>query len=205
MTPWAEAALYRGRARRARRARDPARRSSAGRTSSATATSIRLSPTRASRAGSAIERVLELNLTVTRGLVPDRTFLVLLDPAEARRRGAGEPDRIEREGDDSCARRRGVPRARRGEPGADRRPRRRSAAPRRSRRRSVSTFVGFSEHPEAARLLEAALREGPAHAYLFHGPPASGSARSRGRSRGRCSARRASSIRTCTSSMRWAR
>ena len=45
------------------------------------------------------DRVLELNLTVTRGLLPDRTFLVLLDPAEARRRGAGNPDRIEREGD----------------------------------------------------------------------------------------------------------
>ena len=45
------------------------------------------------------DRVLELNLTVTRGLLPDRTFLVLLDPDEARRRGAGNPDRIEREGD----------------------------------------------------------------------------------------------------------
>src|SRR6185295_13721799 len=38
------------------------------------------------------------------------------------------------------------------------------------RRRSVSTFARFSEHPEAGRLLDAALREGPAHAYLFHGP-----------------------------------
>jgi dTMP kinase len=46
------------------------------------------------------DRVRELNLVVTRGLLPDRTFLVLLDPEEARRRGAGEPDRIEREGDD---------------------------------------------------------------------------------------------------------
>jgi dTMP kinase len=46
------------------------------------------------------DKVLELNLTVTRGLLPDRTFLVLLDPEEARRRGAGEPDRIEREGED---------------------------------------------------------------------------------------------------------
>jgi DNA polymerase-3 subunit delta' len=34
----------------------------------------------------------------------------------------------------------------------------------------VSTFARFSEHPEAGRLLDAALREGPAHAYLFHGP-----------------------------------
>jgi DNA polymerase III subunit delta' len=34
----------------------------------------------------------------------------------------------------------------------------------------VSTFARFSEQAEPARLLEAALREGPAHAYLFHGP-----------------------------------
>ena len=46
------------------------------------------------------EEVRELNLLVTRSLLPDRTFLVLLDPDEARRRGAGQPDRIEREGDD---------------------------------------------------------------------------------------------------------
>jgi dTMP kinase len=46
------------------------------------------------------DSVRELNLMVTRGLLPDRTFLVLLDPAEARRRGAGQPDRIEREGND---------------------------------------------------------------------------------------------------------
>jgi dTMP kinase len=44
------------------------------------------------------DRVLELNLTVTRGLLPDKTFLVLLDPEEAQRRGVGDPDRIEREG-----------------------------------------------------------------------------------------------------------
>jgi DNA polymerase-3 subunit delta' len=34
----------------------------------------------------------------------------------------------------------------------------------------VSAFARFSEHPEAGRLLDAALRDGPAHAYLFHGP-----------------------------------
>jgi dTMP kinase len=44
------------------------------------------------------EEVLQLNLTVTRGLLPDRTFLVLLDVDEAQRRGPGQPDRIEREG-----------------------------------------------------------------------------------------------------------
>src|SRR5206468_8673196 len=46
--------------------------------------------------------------------------------------------------------------------------------PRRSRRRFVSTFARFSDHPEAGRLLDAALREGPAHAYLFYGPPGVG-------------------------------
>jgi dTMP kinase len=50
--------------------------------------------------GLGADRVRELNLLVTRGLLPDRTFLVLLEPEEARRRGAGQPDRIEREGDD---------------------------------------------------------------------------------------------------------
>ncbi len=34
----------------------------------------------------------------------------------------------------------------------------------------MSTFAHFSEQAEAGRLLDAALREGPAHAYLFHGP-----------------------------------
>jgi DNA polymerase-3 subunit delta' len=38
----------------------------------------------------------------------------------------------------------------------------------------VSAFARFSEHPEAGRHLDAALREGPAHAYLFHGPPGVG-------------------------------
>ena len=31
-------------------------------------------------------------------------------------------------------------------------------------------FAGVPEQPEAKRLLEAALAEGPAHAYLLHGP-----------------------------------
>jgi dTMP kinase len=46
-----------------------------------------------------IDRMLELNLQATKGLLPDRTFLVQLDPDEAERRREGEPDRIEREGD----------------------------------------------------------------------------------------------------------
>ncbi len=44
-------------------------------------------------------RVLELNLAVTQGLLPDRTFLVLVTPEEARRRGGEYRDRIERETD----------------------------------------------------------------------------------------------------------
>jgi dTMP kinase len=44
-----------------------------------------------------VERVLELNLNATRGLLPDRTILVLVDPEEASRRTATS-DRIEREG-----------------------------------------------------------------------------------------------------------
>jgi dTMP kinase len=47
--------------------------------------------------GLGVDRVLELNLHATRGLLPDRTFLVLLDPAEAVKRSA-QPDRIEQEG-----------------------------------------------------------------------------------------------------------
>ena len=46
------------------------------------------------------ERVLELNLMVTRDLLPERTFVVFLDADEALGRGSGEPDRIEREGAD---------------------------------------------------------------------------------------------------------
>src|SRR5438105_8370659 len=42
--------------------------------------------------------------------------------------------------------------------------------PRRSPPMSVTTFETFSEQPEAKRLLAAALADGPAHAYLFHGP-----------------------------------
>jgi DNA polymerase III subunit delta' len=34
----------------------------------------------------------------------------------------------------------------------------------------VSTFASVPEQAEAKRLLSAALQEGPAHAYLFHGP-----------------------------------
>jgi dTMP kinase len=46
-----------------------------------------------------LDRVLELNLHAVRGVLPDRTFLLLVDPAESARRVGSEGDRIEREDD----------------------------------------------------------------------------------------------------------
>ena len=40
-----------------------------------------------------------------------------------------------------------------------------------------TSFQGFPEQAEAKRLLDAALAEGPAHAYLFHGPAGVGKRR----------------------------
>jgi dTMP kinase len=47
--------------------------------------------------GLGVDAVLQLNLAVTGGLVPDVTFLLLLDPGVATGRQA-DPDRLEREG-----------------------------------------------------------------------------------------------------------
>jgi dTMP kinase len=46
-----------------------------------------------------VDRILELNLHAVRGVLPDRTFLVAVDPEIARAR-TDPSDRIEREGDD---------------------------------------------------------------------------------------------------------
>ena len=55
--------------------------------------------------GLGLERVLELNLAAVGGLLPDRTFLLALDPAQVTARLAEQqPDRLEREGDDFHAR-----------------------------------------------------------------------------------------------------
>ena len=54
--------------------------------------------------GLGVEHVLELNRHPTRGLLPDRTFVLLLDPEAAGARLGGDRDRIEREGDDFRAR-----------------------------------------------------------------------------------------------------
>lgn len=47
--------------------------------------------------GLGVDDVLELNLAAVGGLLPDVTFLLVLDPAEAARRMGTAPDRIERE------------------------------------------------------------------------------------------------------------
>jgi dTMP kinase len=47
-----------------------------------------------------IDAVLELNEIATGGLLPDRTFVLLLDPNESGARRRGAPDRIERESGD---------------------------------------------------------------------------------------------------------
>jgi dTMP kinase len=50
--------------------------------------------------GLGIEQVLELNMAVVGGLLPDRTFLLLLDPSKAAARSSRARDRIEREGEE---------------------------------------------------------------------------------------------------------
>jgi dTMP kinase len=54
--------------------------------------------------GLGIEPVFEVNAVATGGLLPDRTFVLLLDPEESRERMTGARDRIERE-DDAFVRR----------------------------------------------------------------------------------------------------
>jgi len=49
--------------------------------------------------GLGIDPVLQLNLTVVGGLLPYKTFVLLLEPAEAARRKRRARDRIEREGE----------------------------------------------------------------------------------------------------------
>lgn len=49
--------------------------------------------------GLGLHRILELNRSAIRGILPDRTFVLLIDPDEAALRAGGEPDRIEREDD----------------------------------------------------------------------------------------------------------
>ena len=48
--------------------------------------------------GLGVDQVLALNVNAIRGILPDRTFLLMLARDEAARRQETEPDRIEREG-----------------------------------------------------------------------------------------------------------
>jgi len=50
--------------------------------------------------GLGVDAVLELNLAVVGGLLPDRTFVLLLEPAQAAQRTKRARDRIEREGEE---------------------------------------------------------------------------------------------------------
>jgi dTMP kinase len=50
--------------------------------------------------GLGVDRVLALNVNAIRGILPDVTFLLLIDPEEARRRSGPPGDRIEREGEE---------------------------------------------------------------------------------------------------------
>jgi dTMP kinase len=50
--------------------------------------------------GLGVDRVLALNIDAIRGILPDVTFLLLVDPDEAARRSGAASDRIEREGEE---------------------------------------------------------------------------------------------------------
>ena len=50
--------------------------------------------------GLGVDRVLALNVNAIRGILPDVTFLLLVDPEEAARRSGPPGDRIEREGEE---------------------------------------------------------------------------------------------------------
>jgi dTMP kinase len=50
--------------------------------------------------GLGVDPVYDLNVAATGGLLPEKTFVLLLDPEASRARMTGEPDRIESEDDD---------------------------------------------------------------------------------------------------------
>jgi dTMP kinase len=96
ISPWAEAALFAAaRAELAERVIAPALQSGRDVVSDRYLDSSLAYQGIARNLG--VERVLELNLNATRGLLPDRTILVLVDPEEALHRSAAS-DRIELEG-----------------------------------------------------------------------------------------------------------
>ena len=123
--------------------------------------------------GLGIERVLALNLDAIRGILPDVTFLLLVDVEEAVKRSSGARDRIEREGDafmtlvDNGYRQLAGLFPQRVVALSGDRPVHDIA------RRFSSMFENVPEQAEAKALLGSA-RRGTAHAYLFHGPPGVG-------------------------------
>ena len=128
--------------------------------------------------GLGLDEVLELNLQAVGGLLPDRTFVLEVEPGLSGSRVGASPDRIERE--QPGVPRQGRRRATRGSPSSI--PSASSCStgrcpPRPSPPGSTMSFAGPPEQPEAARLLAAALAEGPAHAYLLHGPAGVGKRR----------------------------
>ncbi len=102
VAPWAEAALY-----AASRAQHVAEVIGPALARGATVVSDRYVDSSAVYQGVGrglgLERVLELNLTAVGGLLPDLTFLLRLDPADAVARMGGKLDRIEREGESFLA------------------------------------------------------------------------------------------------------
>jgi dTMP kinase len=97
MTPWAEAALFAAaRAEHAARVIRPALDRGADVVCDRYIDSS-LAYQGAAR-GLGVDEVLELNLRATGGLLPDRTFLLLVEPEVGAARLGEAPDRIEREG-----------------------------------------------------------------------------------------------------------
>ena len=137
--------------------------------------------------GLGLERVLDLNLAAVGGLMPDRTILLEIDvDAAARGWAASSTGSSVRTTASAAASRRGTASSQTGS--------RRGIwsstgreSPRRSARRSMEPFAAIPEQHEAKRLLNAALAEGEAHAYLFHGPAGVGKSEPPSRSPERCS------------------
>ena len=122
-----------------------------------------------------LERVLDLNLAAVGGLLPDRTFLLELEPPTIGRRlpaasttgSSASPTTSTRAPPPAIASSPSASRS--GSSSSTRRD-----LPTSSRRRCMEPFASVPEQPEAKRLLTAALTEGGAHAYLLHGPPGVG-------------------------------
>jgi len=99
VSPWAEAALFAAaRAELVERVIDPALASGA-----AVICDRYLDSSLAYQGiarGLGLDRVLELNLPAIHDHLPDRTYLLLIDPAESARRVGDGGDRIEREDDE---------------------------------------------------------------------------------------------------------